>query len=83
MEKMEKFLDIVYTNQIADSEDGDKYEEMFAPLLERLQGLLSKKLYDELQEIFNNCAVQNNRFYALAGMKLAIGVMDGTYIPTL
>lgn len=83
MDKMEKFLDIVYTNQIANSKDGDKYYEIFNPLLEKLKELLSEKLYEELEEVFNDCAVDNNRFYAIAGMKLAIGVMDGTYIPTV
>lgn len=82
MDKMDKFLDIVYTNQISDSKDGDMYYEFFRPLLDKLKDLVSEKVYNELEEMFNNCAAENNRFYAIAGMKLAIGVMDGTYIPT-
>lgn len=82
MDKMDKFLDIVYTNQISDSKDGDMYYEFFRPLLDKLKDLVSEKVYNELEEMFNNCATENNRFYAIAGMKLAIGVMDGTYIPT-
>lgn len=78
---MDKFLEIVYSNQLADSEKGDEFIKMFAPFMDKLKGLLSESVYEELEESFTDCCVQNNRFYAVEGMKLAIGIMDGSYIP--
>ena len=79
---MEKFLQIVYTNQIEMTETGDEYFKIFEPFMDRLKELLSESLYQELEELFNTCAVQSNSFYAVTGMKLAIGIMDGTFVPT-
>lgn len=78
---MDKFLDIVYTNQLADGKKGDEFIKTFAPFLEKLKDLLSEKLYEEIEELFTDCCSQNNRFYAVEGMKLAIEIMEGTYIP--
>lgn len=79
---MDKFLEIVYNSQFAsEAEKGDKFEEHFKPFLDRMQELLSPKLYEELEEIFTDCAVASSEFYAVEGMKLAIGIMEGTYIP--
>lgn len=80
---MDKFLEIVYMNQLADSEIGGKYEEVFKPLMDKLKSLLSTEIYEEILELFNDCATENNTLYAVEGMKLAIGIMDGTYIPTV
>jgi hypothetical protein len=80
---MEKFLEIVYSNQLADSEKGDEYIKIFAPLMEKLKDTLSEKLYDEVEELFTDCGANASRFYAVEGMKLAIGIMNGTYIPTM
>lgn len=79
---MDKFLNIIYASQIEkDIDKGDKFIENFAPLLEKLKELLSPKLYDEIEELFTDCCVDNNRHYAVEGMKLAIGIMDESYIP--
>ena len=78
---MEKFLEIVYLNQFSSGENGDEFLKIFIPLLDRLKELLSEKLYDEIEQLFIDCCVQNNSFYAVEGMKLAIGIMNGTYIP--
>lgn len=78
---MDKFLEVVYINQLASGENGDKFDEFFKPLMDKLRSTVSEELYEDFQEIFTNCAVDNNRFYAVEGMKLAIGIMDGTYIP--
>ena len=79
---MDEFLKIVYTNQFANGEQGDEFEKIFAPLIKKLKETLSENLYKEIEELFIDCCVENNRFYAVEGMKLAIGIMEGTYIPT-
>lgn len=78
---MDKFLEIVYESQIEAYEIGDKYIEIFEPFMNRLNELVSNALYNELDELFNECMAANNSFYAVAGMKLAIGIQDGTFVP--
>ena len=78
---MDKFLEIVYSNQIADTNKGDKYSEFFKPFLDKLKATVSEELYDQFEEIFTTCVVENNKYYAVEGMKLAIGIMDGSDIP--
>lgn len=80
---MDKFLEIVYSNQFADSEKGEMYEEFYKPFMDNIKKIVSDEIYSELEELFNDCSTINNRFYAVEGMKLAIGIMDGTYIPTI
>ena len=80
---MDKFLEIVYSNQLADSDKGDKFEDFFKPLMNKLKETVSEELYRDFEDLFLTRAVDNNRFYAVEGMKLAIGIMDGTYIPTV
>ena len=60
---------------------GDKYIEFFKPFLEKLKATVSEELYNQFEEIFTTCVVENNKYYAVEGMKLAIGIMDGSYIP--
>lgn len=80
---MDKFLDIIYTSQLADIEKGDVFLKTFAPFHEKLKELLSQKFYEEIEQLFVDYCIENNRFYAVEGMKLAIGIMDDTYIPKI
>ena len=66
---MDKFLEITFENQILATTDGDKFVEFFAPFMEKLKGIVSAELYEEFDD----------RFYGVQGMKLAMGVLDGTY----
>jgi hypothetical protein len=80
---MDKFLEIVCMSQIQDGENGEKYLKIFEPLLKRLQEIVSKDIYEELWEIFVECSSTNNSFYAVEGMKLAIEIMNGSYVPNI
>lgn len=80
---MDKFLEITFENQILATKDGDKFVEHFAPFMEKLKGIVSAELYEEFDELLNGCANQNNIFYSVQGMKLAMGVLDGTYQLTI
>lgn len=75
---MDKFLEIIYANQI-EGETGDKYMEFFAPFLDSLKKIVSEEIYNDLMEKFYLCALESNGYYSVQGMKLAIGVIDGTY----
>lgn len=78
---MDKFLEIVYEGQFEERKMTDKYMEFFKPTLDKLKGILSHEFYETIEEEFIDNAVDSNRFYAVEGMKLAMGIMDGTYIP--
>lgn len=80
---MDKFLEITFENQILATKDGDKFVEYFAPFMEKLKGIVSAELYEEFDELLNGCANQNNIFYGVQGMKLAMGVLDGTFQLTI
>lgn len=80
---MDKFLEIVYESQVSCKSTNNSYKERFAPLQERLQSLLSESLYNEVEEILCSCATEYSSFHATEGMKLAIEIMNGTYIPTI
>lgn len=79
---MNKFLEIVYESQ-SNSVLDDSYKKSFSPLLDRLQTLLSESLYNEIEEITHYCAMEYGYFHATQGMELAIGIMDGTYVPKI
>ena len=78
---MDKFLEIVYFNQFSSGKYGDKFEEFFKPFMDKLKATVSGELYRDFEDLFATCAVENNNFYAVEGMKLAISIMDGSYIP--
>ncbi len=79
---MDKFLEVVFDTQITGNpEKGDKCLEFFRPLLNEIKGIVNEKVYEHIEELFINCASENDRYYAVEGMKLAIGIMDGNYIP--
>ena len=80
---MDKFLEVIYSSQISTEEIGDEYLKFFAPVFEYLKKTLSNELYDEFLEKFSDCSSECNRFYAVEGMKLAIGIMNGTYVPNV
>ena len=80
---MDKFLESICTNQIMSSKQGDKYSELLEPFMSKLKEIVSDKVYCELEEKFNNCMIENNTYYAVAGMKMAVGILDGTFVPTM
>jgi hypothetical protein len=79
---MEEFLKIVWETQEAVGAVGSE-EDFFAPLKERLQDLLSPRLYKEVEDILCDCQYKHENFYAMEGMKLAIGVLNKTYKVTV
>lgn len=45
---------------------------IFEPFLTTLKDILSDGLYEELEELFIDCAEENNRYYMLQGMSIAM-----------
>lgn len=46
-----------------------------------MKEIVSNEVFEELDELLTDCITENNAMYAVDGMKLAIGVLDGTFIP--
>jgi hypothetical protein len=81
---MDKFLEIVFESQIINTaEKGDKASEYFKPFFDKLQGIVSEKVFEELMDSFSECEVNTINYYAVEGMKLAIGIMNGSYVPQI
>lgn len=78
---MDEFLRIIYDVHMQEPERGNKcYDDFFKPFFERLGQLVSPQLYNELDELFTECAIFNNNYYGVEGMKLAIDVMEKKYL---
>ena len=81
---MDEFLKIIYNEHIAEPEIGDKsYEEFYKPFFDRLREIVSPKIYDELDNIFTGCNIDNTMYYGVEGMKLAILIMEKKYVPKI
>ena len=75
---MDKFLEIVFESQIINTaEKGDKASEYFKPFFDKLQGIVSEKVFEELMDSFSECEVNTINYYA------AIGIMNGSYVPQI
>lgn len=55
----------------------------FDPFLNKLKGVLSNSLYMELEDVFVANDIDNNEFYFVEGMKLAMSIMERKYIPKI
>lgn len=52
---MDRFLEIVFESQIINTaEKGDKASEYFKPFFDKLQGIVSEKVFEELMDFFQN-----------------------------
>lgn len=81
---MDKFLEIVFMDYAENNEEiNNAFEEQFQPILSHIKELVSENIYLDIEEILVNCAVVSTRFYAVEGMKLALDVMNGKYVPKM
>lgn len=81
---MDEFLKVVYNAHVETYGISDKsYDELYKPFLNRLKEIVSQKLYEELEELFTGCTIENNIYYGVEGMKLAMSIMEKKYIPQI
>ena len=58
---MDKFLEVVFDTQITgDFDKGDKCLDFFQPFLGEIKEIVNEKVYERLEEIFINCASEND-----------------------
>lgn len=78
---MDEFLRIVYEGHTSQIEVGNKcYDVFFKPFFNRLHELVNDKVFEELDELFTICAIDNNSYYGVEGMKIAIQIQNNTYV---
>ena len=81
---MDEFLKVVYNEHISEPEIGDKsYDEFFKPFFDRLKEIVSPQIYNELNDLFTGCCIENTTYYGIEGMKLAIAIMEKKYVPRI
>ncbi len=77
---MDKFLELVYQSQIADEPEGEMWYKFFLDFIMTLEGAVDEETFDKLYELLIDAITENNRYYAVKGMELAIGILNGTYV---
>lgn len=82
---MDKFLELAFTSQIADvnREYNDKVNGIVDEFTDELKKYLSSEITEELAEELFGVVSQISKLSGTEGMKLAIGIMNGTYIPVV
>ena len=76
---MDKFLELSFRNHYLQNEEiAGEYEELLKPLIQFVEERLSKQACDDFYDIFMDCATDAFTYAGVAGMELAIGVMNGT-----
>lgn len=77
---MSRFLELVYQSQIADEEEGKEWYKFFLDFIMTLEGAVDEDTFDELYELLVDAITETNRYYAVKGMELAIGILNDTYV---
>ena len=81
---MDEFLKVVYNAHIETYGISDKsYDELCKPFLDRLKDIVSPKIYEELEELFIQCNIDNILYFGVAGMKLAMDIIEKRYVPQI
>lgn len=74
-----QFLELSFRNHIRNNNKLTAgYEEIFEPIMESLRDKFSEKVCDELEELLSECMTDALYYAGVAGMELAIGVINGT-----
>ena len=77
---LDKFFEMAFTNYTTDNQSEemkDKIDELFKPILDKLESLLAHDIVIELEESLVDCYVTCTNIAGVEGMKLAIGVING------
>lgn len=82
-EKMDKFLNIVAMLHVCNDDEFSKNQPGMEEIEEKLGNLLDKKQARDLCDMIFGYGVSIKEYSVLQGIKLAIRIMDGSYIPTI
>lgn len=75
----DKFLELSFMNHIRNNDElVIEYENCFDKMLEMIKDTVSKKIFEQIYEEFMSAETDALFCAGVLGMKLAIGVIDGT-----
>ena len=77
---MDKFLELSFINHIRNNDKiADKFFVTLEPIMDEFRKYVSKEIADEIEDkLFLDLATEAFEYAGVEGMKLAIGVIDGT-----
>lgn len=76
---MDKFLELSFRNHISENDKViDYFYTMFEPMLDEMRKYLNKEIADDIENQFVLLATEAFVYSGVEGMKLAIGVINGT-----
>jgi hypothetical protein len=82
---MDKFLELSFRNYVRNEHDSfpRDYQDAFEPFVEQLYKVLSKEVGSDLEDLLIDCYTNAMYLAGVAGMQLAINVLNGTDIQTI
>lgn len=76
---MDKFLELSFRNHASNNDKiEDEFYTIFEPMLDEMRKYLSKEIADKIENQFILLATDAFVYSGVEGMKLAIGVINGT-----
>lgn len=81
MDKLDKFLELSflnYTNDRSSDEFTGKVDALFEPIIEKIHSLLNKEIADDIEDSIMMAYLSTSTLAGVEGMKVAIGVMNGS-----
>lgn len=76
---MNKFLELSFRNHIRNNEKiADEFYSKLEPILDEMRKYLSEDIACEIENLFLDLASDALEIAGVAGMELAIGVIEGT-----
>jgi hypothetical protein len=77
---MNRFLELSFRNYCRNGKDDfmHEYEDAFEPFLKELRKILNPELCAELEDLLSDCKTEAMNIAGVAGMQLAINVLNGT-----
>ena len=83
---MDKFFELSFMNYTDSTISDDftaKIDDLFEPIIDRIHSLLSKDIADELENDIMCAYIRAMVLSGVEGMKVAVGVMDGSIVHRL
>ena len=79
--KLDKFLELSflnYTNDTASDEFAGKVDDLFKPIIEKIHSLLARDIAADIEDDIMQAYLTTMTLSGVEGMKVAIGVMNGS-----
>ena len=82
-EKMDKFLDIVASLHICNNPEFEEGEPKMNEIENEIEKMIGAEKSSNINDMIFSYCIRLKEYSVLQGIKLAIKIMDGTYIPVM